>query len=192
MQDEVISGSTIAGLTTAASHPTFNRSRTLNSVSGQRSGVDWIIPLDDKPTRERTVGERLDPTLQRARTERNKYALKAKMTGYALNIAIGLQVLIGALTTGLSVVTEGKQTSIMTAILGGLATIVASYLARARGSSEPELSIARVKDLEQFIRECEAFQMDHGHLLGSANPQHAAQLEALRDNFEELLGNGNG
>lgn len=31
------------------------------------------------------------------------------MTGYALNIAIGLQVIIGSLTTGLSVVTEGKQ-----------------------------------------------------------------------------------
>ena len=34
--------------------------------------------------------------------------------------------------------------------LGGLATLVASYMARARGSGEPELSITRVKDLEQF------------------------------------------
>jgi len=47
-------------------------------------------------------------------------------------------------------------------LLGGLSTIVASYLARARGSNEPELSITRVNDLEQFIRECRAFQMDFG------------------------------
>lgn len=44
-----------------------------------------------------------------AMAERDKYAWKAKMTGYALNIAIGLQVLLGALTTGLSVVTTGHQ-----------------------------------------------------------------------------------
>lgn len=75
---------------------------------------------------------------------------------------------------------------------GGLATIVASYLARARGSQEPELSITRVKDLEQFIRECEAFKLDHGHLLGSSNPQQEARLAELRDKYEELLGNGNG
>ena len=49
---------------------------------------------------------------------------------------------------------------------GGFSTIVASYLARARGSNEPELSIARVKDLDQFLRECQAFQMDHGHKVG--------------------------
>jgi len=66
---------------------------------------------------------------------------------------------------------------------------VASYLARARGSNEPELSITRVKDLEQFIRECKAFQMDVGHLTGS---DHDAKLHSLRDRFEELLGNANG
>jgi hypothetical protein len=31
------------------------------------------------------------------------------MTGYALNIAIGLQVVLGALTTALSVVVKGDQ-----------------------------------------------------------------------------------
>ena len=35
--------------------------------------------------------------------------------------------------------------------------IIASYLARAKGSNEPELSIARTKDLDQFIRECRTF-----------------------------------
>jgi len=154
-----------------------------------RSGIDWIVPLEEKPPREKSVGERLDPTLITAMAERDKYALKAKMTGYALNAAIGMQVLLGALTTGLSAATTGRQTSISTAILGGLATIVASYLARARGSNEPELSITRVKDLEQFIRECEAFKMDCGHILGD---KYDAKLESLRRRFEELLGNANG
>ncbi|KAF5350884.1 hypothetical protein D9758_010486 [Tetrapyrgos nigripes] len=157
---------------------------------GHGSNVDWLVPtVPEKSYREKTYGDRLQPTVDTAEKERLKYENKAKMTGYALNAAIGLQVLLGALTTGLSVVTTGRQTSIMTAILGGLATIVASYLARARGSNEPELSITRVKDLEQFIRECRAFQMDFGHLVGS---EHNDKLIKLRQRFEELLGNGNG
>ncbi len=63
--------------------------------------------------------------------------------------------------------------------------MVASYLARARGSNEPELSITRVKDLEQFIRKCQAFQMDHGHDTGHA---FDSQLETFRRQYEELLG----
>ncbi|KAG7442201.1 uncharacterized protein BT62DRAFT_973974 [Guyanagaster necrorhizus] len=156
-----------------------------------RGDIDWIIPIDrsEKASRLKTVGERLQPTLTTAETSRDKYVLKARMTGYALNIAIGLQVLLGALTTGLSAATSGKQTSIAISILGGIATLVASYLARARGSNEPELSITRVKDLEQFIRECQAFQMDHGHDTGH---QFDSQLENFRRRFEELLGNANG
>ena len=69
---------------------------------------------------------------------------------------------------------------------GALATLVASYLARARGSNEPELSIARTKDLEQFIRQCEILQMDHGHEMGDKFDKELAQLRAR---FEELLGN---
>lgn len=77
----------------------------------------------------------------------------------------------------------------MTAILGGFSTVVASYLARARGSNEPELSITRVKDLEQFIRECESFKLDHGHAMGD---KFDKELERYRGRFEELLGNANG
>ncbi|KAJ7594771.1 hypothetical protein C8J56DRAFT_927635 [Mycena floridula] len=155
-----------------------------------RPGIDWIVPVaENNRRRPRNVGERLQPTLDVAIQERQKYALKAKMTGYTLNAAIGLQVLLGSLTTGLSAITTGRQTSVATSILGGLATIVAAYLARARGSHEPELSIARVKDLEQFIRECEAFQLDSGHIIGS---EYDTQLGDFRMKFEELLGNGNG
>ena len=67
--------------------------------------------------------------------------------------------------------------------------MVASYLARARGSNEPELSITRTKDLEQFIRECQAFKLDHGHTIGN---QFDEQLIGFRRRFEELLGNANG
>lgn len=44
--------------------------------------------------------------------ERDKYALKAKMTGYSLNAAIGMQVILGALTTGLSAATTGRQVAL--------------------------------------------------------------------------------
>jgi hypothetical protein len=74
-------------------------------------------------------------------------------------------------------------------LAGGMNTLVAAYLARARGSNEPELSITRVKDLEQFIRECQAFQMDHGHVLSGEFDQ---QLIGFRHHFEELLGNASG
>ena len=42
--------------------------------------------------------------------EKQKYETKARITGWTLNIAIGLQVLLGSLTTGLSAVaTTGKS-----------------------------------------------------------------------------------
>lgn len=47
-----------------------------------------------------------------ARECRDKFAKKARYTGYAQNAAIGLQVLLGSLTTGLSAVaTTGRQVS---------------------------------------------------------------------------------
>jgi hypothetical protein len=60
------------------------------------------------PYREKTVAERLQDTLNHATAEKTKYA-----AGYALNIAIGLQVVLGSLTTALSVVTLGKQVCVV-------------------------------------------------------------------------------
>lgn len=174
----------------AGEYQGFRRPRTTDThVSmARRSAIDWIVPVEEKPIRRLSARERLQPTLDVAKKEKDKFENKARMTGYALNIAIGLQVLLGSLTTGLSAVavSSGKQTAVTTTLLGALATMVASYLARARGSNEPELSIARTKDLEQFIRQCEIFQMDKGNEMGD---KFDAELAGLRTRFEELLGN---
>lgn len=79
------------------------------------------------------------------------------------------------------------QAAIGTSVLGGMSTLAASYLARARGSGEPELSIARCKDIENFIRDCEAFCLDHGHLL---TDQFDVLIDKYRRRFEEIIGNG--
>ena len=50
----------------------------------------------------------------------------------------------------------------MTSVLGGLGTVVASYLAHAKGTDKLEIYQKRVVDLEKFIRECEGFIKDYG------------------------------
>ncbi|RXW19594.1 hypothetical protein EST38_g6263 [Candolleomyces aberdarensis] len=178
---------------TASDLQGLRRVRTMDThASGrQRSGLDWIIPVDEKSVmRSRTVAARLQPTIEIAQQNRDKYAKKAKYTGWILNLAIGLQVLLGSLTTGLSAIsTTGRGFAIQTTILGGLTTMIAGYLARTRGSNEPELSITRVKDLDKYIRETTAFILDHGD---SDDPMHDDRIRSFRMEFEELLGNGNG
>lgn len=63
---------------------------------------------------------------------------------------------------------------------------MASYLARARGSNEPELSITRVKDLEQFIRECKNFVEDFGE---DVSNKYQPVVDRFRERFEGILGN---
>lgn len=77
----------------------------------------------------------------------------------------------------------------MTSVLGGISTIVASFLARIRGTNEPELSIQRVKDLQVFERELEAYIKDYGEESG---PEHDRKVREFRRKFEYLLGNGDG
>ena len=73
-------------------------------------------------------------------------------------------------------------------MLAGFSTLVVSFLARVRGSNNPELSITRVKDLEQFICECQALEMDYGHVIGD---KYDSELIHFQNRFEELLGNAN-
>lgn len=75
----------------------------------------------------------------------------------------------------------------MTAILGGISTIVASYVARVRGSGDPEKSRLRARDLDQFIREAELFEMDYGFAKGD---EYKEELMSFRTRLEEILGNG--
>ncbi|KDQ12876.1 hypothetical protein BOTBODRAFT_176020 [Botryobasidium botryosum FD-172 SS1] len=140
-------------------------------------------PLPKIPTK--SVEERLLPTLEVARNERTKAQRKAMLTGWALNIAIGLQVVIGSLITGLSAVTSGRSTSIMVSVLGALSTMVASFLARARGTNEPERSKAHGNTLQEFVREVEAFVLDFGNELGS---EFDPKVREFRERFEELQG----
>jgi hypothetical protein len=49
---------------------------------------------------------------------------------------------------------------------GGVSTCVATYLARARGSGEPENSKIRTRLLEHFMRDCENLARDEGWHVG--------------------------
>ncbi|KAH9170010.1 hypothetical protein EDB89DRAFT_2072482 [Lactarius sanguifluus] len=131
-----------------------------------------------------TVGARLQPTVDIAEAVTNKAARKAHLTEWLLNGAIGLQVLIGALTTAL-----GAVLSVAISVLGGAATLVASYLARMRSSSEPEASRNRAKDLDRFLREVQAFQLDHGFV---KEPIWDKQIDDFRSRLENILSNRSG
>ncbi|KAI0085259.1 hypothetical protein BDY19DRAFT_896981, partial [Irpex rosettiformis] len=139
-------------------------------------------------SREKSIAERLAPTLRHAEEELKKAQVQAKATGWSLNVAIGAQVILGALTTGVAAATTGRQTSIATSILGGLSTLAASYLAKARGSGEPEASSLRCKDLENFVRDLQNLRLDRGYLSGN---EHDEIVQNFRDRFEEIMGNNN-
>ena len=67
--------------------------------------------------------------------------------------------------------------------------MAASYLAKSRGSGEPEASVARCKDLEHFIRDCRSFVLDKGHHTGD---QYDGMVLGFRRRLEEVLGNTSG
>lgn len=96
-----------------------------------------------------TIAERLTPTLNLAKSQAAKYERNARFLSLAINIALGLQVLVGALITGVAAAASPKGARISTTILGGTSTLVASFLARVRGSGEPEISKERARDLEK-------------------------------------------
>ncbi|KAK1222256.1 hypothetical protein PQX77_014889 [Marasmius sp. AFHP31] len=160
--------------------------RMPTAYSRSQGTLDDIVPLfsRDEGPGPKTIRKRLEPTINEATDQRTKFAATASLNGYLLNFALGLQVLLGALTTGLAAVTTGRQTSIVVSVLGGMTTLVASYLARVRGSGEPEYSTGKVKDLDHFIRECRAFELDHGHEIGGNNE---TKLQEFRQRLEDLL-----
>ncbi|EJD45119.1 hypothetical protein AURDEDRAFT_114195 [Auricularia subglabra TFB-10046 SS5] len=152
------------------------------------SQVDWIVPTRPEERNRDTVSRRLQPTIDIAKKRHFALSAKAKLFGRSLNAAIGLQIVVGALITGLAAVTTGRQTSIMTSVLGAFSTIIGSFLARMRGTSEPDLSKSRAKGYERFLRACEAFLVDFGD---DAAREHIDKINAFRQEFEELEGSAN-
>ena len=67
-----------------------------------------------------------------------------------------------------------------------MGTITASYLARTKGSDEPQKSRLRARELGQFLREMELFSMDHGHEYGD---KWDNQINGFRLSLERILGN---
>ncbi|KAK0234609.1 hypothetical protein EDD85DRAFT_88605 [Armillaria nabsnona] len=145
--------------------------------------LDWIVPYESK-IHVKTVEERILPTIIAAEVERKKYSERAMMKGYTMNITIGIQLLVGALTTAISALVTGREITIVLPILGGISTLTAAFLTRARGSNEPERSLMVARDLEQFIRECKAFLVDFG---SSTEDVHKREVQRLRNRFEEIL-----
>ncbi|KAK0473590.1 hypothetical protein IW261DRAFT_1342421, partial [Armillaria novae-zelandiae] len=132
----------------------------------------------------KSVEERMLPTIIVAEAERKKYTERAMMKGYTMNIVVGIQLLVGALTTAISALVTGREISIVLPILGGISTLTAAFLTRARGSNEPERSLLVAKDLEQFIRECKAFLVDFG---SSTEEVHKRDVQRLRSRLEVIL-----
>lgn len=66
-----------------------------------------------------------------------------------------------------------------------MTTLAASYLAKARGSGEPEFSAGKCRDLEKFERELSAYILDHGNKAGE---RHSSTIQKYRDQFEEIMG----
>ena len=71
-------------------------------------------------------------------------------------------------------------------LLGGASTLVASYLARTKGTNEPQASKYRAKALDHFLREIEAFDLDHGHEMGD---KWDDKIKGFRFGLEGILGN---
>jgi len=71
-------------------------------------------------------------------------------------------------------------------MLGGMSTVVASILARARGSNEPEASKQKANALSHFMREAKAFSLDFGHKSGR---EWDDKINGFRLGLENILGN---
>jgi hypothetical protein len=67
---------------------------------------------------------------------------------------------------------------------------VASYLARMRGSNEPETSIRRKDALNHFLREINGFKDDHE--FDEVVPEWDVKIKGFRHGLETILGNGPG
>ena len=63
---------------------------------------------------------------------------------------------------------------------------MASYLARTKGTNEPQASKFRAQALDHFLREIEAFDLDRGHEIGDKWDE---KINGFRFGLERILGN---
>ncbi|KAK0447381.1 uncharacterized protein EV420DRAFT_1276252, partial [Desarmillaria tabescens] len=133
----------------------------------------------------RTVKDRVLPTLIAAEEERRKFAERAMMKGYTMNVAIGIQLLVGSLTTAISTLVTGREVRAKFVLrCSAISTLAAAFLTKARGSNEPEQSLMVARDLEQFIRECKALLVA---CESSTEDIHKREVQRLRNRFKEIL-----
>jgi hypothetical protein len=64
-------------------------------------------------------------------------------------------------------------------------TLVASFLARTRGSNEPQKSRSRARELKRLLREMESFSLDHGYEVGDMWDE---QINDFRLRLEIIFG----
>ncbi|KAH9057508.1 hypothetical protein EDB87DRAFT_1631155 [Lactarius vividus] len=169
-----------APATRSAADPTVPAS-TFVSSHGETA---WK-PREDTsrdPYRERSVDDRLQSTIIAATAERNKAVQTVQWTSWALNATIAGQVLIGAMALGAAL--RGKNKLAAISILGGASTFVASYSARTR-DSDKRRALLRVEALDRFLREIEAFQLDHGK---EVSREWDEKIDGFRLGLENVLG----
>ncbi|KAF8738459.1 hypothetical protein AX14_011449 [Amanita brunnescens Koide BX004] len=149
--------------------------------AARRSTIDYLVPVEQ----QQSVAQRIEPTLKHARDENSKLNLKAKSAKWSINIASGLQVFFGALTTGVAAMRlDGKQLGIATTVLGIMTTLVGAFLTKVRAEGEPEQSMIQAHDLNLFVRRCEVFQTDHGHEFGD---RFTDDIKQYREELETIL-----
>ena len=108
----------------------------------------------------------------------------ARWQRLSINGAIRIQAIVGALTTASQLqdqhtysrslnhpLREGfllgllVQLGAAVAVLGGISTVLASYLAKVRGLGEPKPLLIRTRELNSFPREIPTFIVDDGLFL---------------------------
>jgi len=109
-----------------------------------------------------TVKERLNDTLMAADAEQKKYAKRAFLAAWAINIATFAQIASNAIITGLSASTSNRHAQLGVSAMGAINTVISSFLVRVRGTNEPARSKTHAENLEKYIRELNAFILDEG------------------------------
>jgi hypothetical protein len=74
---------------------------------------------------------------------------------------------------------------------GAISTVIASFLAKARGGNEPQQSQSHAKALELFLRDVRMFDLDHGddrtHDYDDKIDEFRKQLDDLQSGASRLV-----